>query len=271
MLNDYKVMITGATSGMGLSTAKEFISQGATVIGIGRNFERTKDLGERFIPFKCDIREEEQIIAAAEFAEEKFGRLDTLILNAATGESATPSDVTSEGYTNGFKMYVLAPALFTKYCEKLLRRSDNPSILHTASQGAYAIDDICVPYESLKAGQVDYVRHAAQWYINMHDKSIYNIPLGARDPIEDGANTYIRVNVVCPGLIRTNLLPGELWDALDSDQLNWQIPSRRVGDPEEVARLFAYLASDKARYISGSVILIDGGWGTYHTSMTQFM
>lgn len=271
MLNDYKVMITGATSGMGLSTAKEFISQGATVIGIGRNFERTKDLGERFIPFKCDIREEEQIIAAAEFAEEKFGRLDTLILNAATGESATPSDVTSEGYTNGFKMYVLAPALFTKYCEKLLRRSDNPSILHTASQGAYAIDDICVPYESLKAGQVDYVRHAAQWYINMHDKSIYNIPLGARDPIEDGANTYIRVNVVCPGLIRTNLLPGEMWDALDSDQLNWQIPSRRVGDPEEVARLFAYLASDKARYISGSVILIDGGWGTYHTSMTQFM
>ena len=271
MLNDYKVMITGATSGMGLSTAKEFISQGATVIGIGRNFERTKDLGERFIPFKCDIREEEQIIAAAEFAEEKFGRLDTLILNAATGESATPSDVTSEGYTNGFKMYVLAPALFTKYCEKLLRRSDNPSILHTASQGAYAIDDICVPYESLKAGQVDYVRHAAQWYINMHDKSIYNIPLGARDPIEDGANTYIRVNVVCPGLIRTNLLPGEMWDALDSEQLNWQIPSRRVGDPEEVARLFAYLASDKARYISGSVILIDGGWGTYHTSMTQFM
>lgn len=271
MLKDYKVMITGATSGMGLSTAKEFISQGATVIGIGRNFERTKDLGERFIPFKCDIREEEQIIAAAEFAEEKFGRLDTLILNAATGESATPSDVTSEGYTNGFKMYVLAPALFTKYCEKLLRRSDNPSILHTASQGAYAIDDICVPYESLKSGQVDYVRHAAQWYINMHDKSIYNIPLGARDPIEDGANTYIRVNVVCPGLIRTNLLPGEMWDALDSDQLNWQIPSRRVGDPEEVARLFAYLASDKARYISGSVILIDGGWGTYHTSMTQFM
>ena len=271
MLSGYKAMITGATSGMGLAAAKEFIAQGATVIGIGRNFERTKDLGGNFIPFKCDIREEDQIIAAAQFAEEKFGKLDTLILNAATGESATPSDVTSEGYLNGFKMYVLSPALFTKYCEKLLRRSDNPSILHTASQGAYAIDDICVPYESLKAGQVDYVRHAAQWYINLHDKSIYNIPLGPRDPVEEGANPYIRVNVVCPGLIRTNLLPGEMWDALDSDQLNWQIPSRRVGDAEEVGRLFAYLASDKARYISGSVILIDGGWGTFHTSMTQFM
>lgn len=271
MLKGYKAMITGATSGMGLATAKEFIAQGADVIGIGRNFERTKELGEHFIPFKCDIRDEDQIIAAAKFTEEKFGKLDTLILNAATGEAATPSNVTSEGYTNGFKMYVLAPALFTKYCEKLLRRSENPSILHTASQGAYAIDDICVPYESLKAGQVDYVRHAAQWYVNLHGQSIYNIPVAPRDPIEEGGNPYIRVNVVCPGLIRTNLLPGEMWDALNSDQLNWQIPSRRVGDAEEVGRLFAYLASDKAKYISGSVVLIDGGWGTSHTSMTQFM
>lgn len=111
----------------------------------------------------------------------------------------------------------------------------------------------------------------AQWYVNLHGQSIYNIPVAPRDPIEEGGNPYIRVNVVCPGLIRTNLLPGEMWDALNSDQLNWQIPSRRVGDAEEVGRLFAYLASDKAKYISGSVVLIDGGWGTSHTSMTQFM
>ena len=77
MLKGYKAMITGATSGMGLATAKEFIAQGADVIGIGRNFERTKELGEHFIPFKCDIRDEDQIIAAAKFAEEKFGKLDT--------------------------------------------------------------------------------------------------------------------------------------------------------------------------------------------------
>ena len=271
MLKDYIALITGATSGMGLATAKEFIRQGATVIGVGRNFEKTTGLGDRFIPLKCDVREENQIISAAQFVEEKFGKLDTLILNAATGVSATPSDVEAEAYTDAFKTMVLAPALFTKYFEKLLRRSNNPSILHTASQGAYAIDDICIPYESMKAGQVDYVRHAAQWYINMHDKSIYNIPIGPREAIEEGANPYIRVNVVCPGLIRTNLLPGEMWDALDSDQLNWQIPSRRVGRAEEVGKLFAFLASSKAKYISGSVILVDGGWGTAHTSMTQFM
>lgn len=271
MLKDYIALITGATSGMGLATAKEFIAQGATVVGVGRNFEQTKELGETFIPLKCDVREEEQIIAAAKFVEEKFGKLDTLILNAATGVSATPGDVTAEGYTEAFKLMVLAPALFTKYFEALLRRSENPSILHTASQGAYALDDICIPYESMKAGQVDYVRHAAQWYVNLHDLSIYNIPIGPRPAIEEGSNPYIRVNVVCPGLIRTNLLDTEMWDALDSEALNWQIPSRRVGRAEEVGKLFAYLASPKAKYISGSVILIDGGWGTAHTSMTQFM
>ena len=54
MLKGYKAMITGATSGMGLATAKEFIAQGADVIGIGRNFERTKELGEHFINYKIN-------------------------------------------------------------------------------------------------------------------------------------------------------------------------------------------------------------------------
>ena len=62
MFQDYKVVITGATSGIGLATARLFIKEGATVIGIGRNFSKTKDLGDRFIPRTCDVRDADEIV-----------------------------------------------------------------------------------------------------------------------------------------------------------------------------------------------------------------
>lgn len=74
MFKDYKIAITGATSGIGLSAARLFIAEGATVIGIGRNFENTKDLGERFISCSCDVRNPEQIEKACAFISETFGR-----------------------------------------------------------------------------------------------------------------------------------------------------------------------------------------------------
>lgn len=103
MLKDSIVMITGATSGIGLATTKEFLDQGATVIGIGRNFSRTKELGENFLPFKCDVTDEEQIKATVAFAKEKFGRLDSLICNAGSAIVGTVEEVDSGEFERAFQ------------------------------------------------------------------------------------------------------------------------------------------------------------------------
>ena len=84
MFKGYHVMVTGATSGIGLGIAKEFLAQGAKVMGLGRDFTKIKeDLGPNFIPVKCDVLDPEQIKAACDQIETVFdGKLDVLINNA---------------------------------------------------------------------------------------------------------------------------------------------------------------------------------------------
>lgn len=262
MFSGYKVMITGATSGIGLATAKEFLDQGATVIGIGRNFEKTKDLGERFLPFQCDVTDEDQIKAAVAFAEEKFGMLDTLICNAASAVSSTVEDLDSEAYDYAYKMYMRGPALFTKYCIPLLRKSKNPSIAHTVSVAAYVIGN-SIPYNTMKAALLNYSRQSAAALLNVNATDMLGLPKNA-PKLAEGENSFIRVNAVCPGLIRTSLMPEAAWDALGQTQSLERIPSRRIGADWEVAKLYAFLASPKAGFITGATITIDGGWWATH-------
>ena len=90
MFQDYKVVITGATSGIGLATARLFIREGATVIGIGRNFSKTKELGDQFIPYTCDVRNADEIVKTCKFIKDTFdNELD--IINTASAASRTVS------------------------------------------------------------------------------------------------------------------------------------------------------------------------------------
>ena len=220
-------MITGATSGIGLATTKEFLDQGATVIGIGRNFSRTKELGENFLPFKCDVTDEEQIKATVAFAKEKFGRLDSLICNAGSAIVGTVEEVDSGEFERAFQLYVLHAALFTKYCVPLLRKSENPSITHTASVASFMIGD-SVPYNVLKAALLNYTRQSAAALLNNNPADMFGRPKAVTE-IDEGDNTFIRVNAVCPGLIRTNLMPDQAWEMLGTE-------AAFEGDPESADR-----------------------------------
>lgn len=262
MLNGYKVLITGATSGIGLATVKEFLAQGATVVGVGRNFSKTEGLGENFIPYRCDVTDEEQVKAVAEFARKRFGKLDSLICNAGAGIVGNVETVEAADFERGFRLYLLSHAMFTKYCIPLLRKSDNPSITHTASVAAFMIGD-AIPYNVLKAALMNYTRQSAAGLLNNNPSDTFGRPK-AVTPLEYGDNPYIRVNAICPGLIRTNLMPDATWDALGTEAALNAIPSRRIGEDWEVAKLFAFLASAKAGFISGATITIDGGWWTTH-------
>ena len=239
MLTGYQALITGATSGIGLATAKEFIAQGATVIGVGRDFAKVGDLGEKFIPFKCDVTDEAQIDACVAFAEKTFGKLDSLVLNAGHGVAAPVTEITSEILDYQYTLLLRANVLFVKKMVPLLRKSDDPSITMTASVAGFMIDNT-FPYDIMKGAVIHFGRQCA------------------------ADLKGIRTNTVCPGLIHTPLMPEEAWAALGTEEALKQIPSRRIGTPDEPAKLFAYLASRKARFISGASITIDGGWLTTH-------
>ncbi|MGJ0706142.1 SDR family oxidoreductase [Enterococcus avium] len=104
MFQDYKVVITGATSGIGLATARLFIKEGATVIGIGRNFSKTKDLGDRFIPRTCDVRDADEIVKTCDFIKETFdNELDVFVNNAGFGENTTIRDVTVDQFDRALR------------------------------------------------------------------------------------------------------------------------------------------------------------------------
>lgn len=239
MFQGYKVLITGATSGIGLATVKEFLAQGATVIGTGRDLEKMGDLGESFLPFHCDVTDETQIDAVVAYAEEKFGTLDTLILNAGAGGPAPIDAIEGAQLDYLYNLLLKANVLFVKKCLPLLRKSKNPSVAFTASVAGFMIDGT-FPYNTLKASVINFCR---QCVAQQHG---------------------IRFNVICPGLIHTNIMPEEAWASLSTEEALQQIPSRRIGRPEEPAKLFAFLASEKATFIDGAVITIDGGWAQTH-------
>lgn len=235
VLNGYNAIVTGASSGIGLSTAKEFLAQGATVINFDRNIENLPDLGEKFISFRCDVENIEDIEAAVLFAEKTFnGKLDSLILNAGVALRGSVENATSEIMDRSNNILVRANMIFVQLCVPLLRKSENPSISITASMAVFIMGTEFTYYIG-KSAVANFCRQAA------------------------GALKGIRVNAICPGLIETPILPDEVWTATKAGY-GHIIPSRRVGKPEECAKLFTFLTSKRAGYITGSIISIDGGF-----------
>lgn len=240
---NYRVVITGATSGIGLATARLFIKEGATVIGIGRNFDNTRDLSDAFIPCPCDVRDPAAITAACRFISEKFaGKLDTFVNNAGFGENTTIQDVTTEQFDRAFALLLRAPMLFGKELYPLLLNGDNgnASIINTASAASRTINPGNPLYNLAKNAVVLYTKQQAAGFIG------------------------VRANSVSPGFIETPIFTrdgvGMPADAVAKmyDQMA-AITCGRTGKPEEVAELICFLASPDAKYINGADVLIDGG------------
>ena len=190
------------------------------------------------------MTDEKQIAEAFKLAESEFdGRLDTLVSNAGGGVSGHPETVTVEQFNHAAQLLLLSGMLMTKHAVPYLRKSEHPSICHTSSIGSYmsaATQPDTFLYSVFKMALSNYACQCA----------------GILEPI--------RVNAICPGLIRTNIMSDEAWNAMASPEAMKDLPSGRVADAGEVAKLVAFLSSEKAGYINGDVIKIDGGWYTSH-------
>jgi len=235
-LNSKVAVITGAGAGMGRAAAILFANRGAKVIAAdisGAQTELAESYPGTVVPFACDVRNESEVVAMIAKATDSFGRLDAVLNVAGFGLPGRLEDADMKDYDAMLDVDLRGVIHGTKHAIRAMRGTGGV-ILNWASVAAFGATPDWGMYSAGKAGVVAITKAAAV----------------------ENATAGIRANVIAPGTIVTQAFE-QMPDAL-AEQLMASIPAQRFGRPEEVAELAAFLVSDRARFLSGAVIPIDG-------------
>jgi NAD(P)-dependent dehydrogenase (short-subunit alcohol dehydrogenase family) len=234
-------VITGAGSGMGRASARAFVREGAGVLGVdisGREKETAEELGDAFVPFSADVSEENDVVAMFAAARDAFGRVDAALNVAGIGGMQPLAEITLDHYERLMATNLRGVMLGTKHAIKSMLPTGGGVILNWASAGGINASRMGVStYSATKAGVIAFTKAAAVEYG----------PQG------------IRANVICPGGVILTEMSGGRDAAKRHPQLVEAVPLKRPCEPEEVAELACFIASDRAPFISGAVLPIDGG------------
>lgn len=242
-LKNKVAVITGGSSGIGLATAKEFIANGAKVVIFGRGKqaldEAVSELGSNSFAVQGDVCKQTDLDKLFAETKSKFGSIDILFVNAAQSKLAPIAD-TSEAFFDEMINVNFKGAYFTLQ-KAIAHLNKNASIIITTSY----LNEVGLGGSSLVSASKAALRSLVR--------------VASAELVEKG----IRVNAVSPGAIATPLwgkigLPEEVLKAAGEAITN-QIPVKRFGQPEEIAKTVLFLASDDSSYIIGNEIAVDGG------------
>ncbi|MCW8407460.1 glucose 1-dehydrogenase [Legionella sp. PATHC035] len=239
------VLITGALAGIGRATAFAFAQEGANIVISGRKNEIGESLAKELcasgvdvVFVRADVRYEEEVKSLIDTTMKRFGRLDVAVNNAGTeGQPVSIVDETLENYQATFDTNVLGVFLCLKYELKVMMEQGSGCIINLSSIAGHT----GVPGASIYCA----TKHAVEGFTKV--------------AALEAAGAHVRVNAVAPGPISTDMF--ERFTGTEENRAAFleRVPLKRAGLPDEVAQTIVFLASDKASFITGKVIGIDGG------------
>ncbi len=236
-------LVTGAASGIGRAIALRFAKEDAKVSVVDINLEGAKnvakeieDLGGKAIAVQCDVGDEEQVSKTVETTKKNFGNVSILVNNAGMVNSNLVPDLTTEQWHKLFQVNIDGMFYFSRALVKSMQEGDR--IINISSINAFCGNVTAAHYAATKAAILGFTKTLAL----------------------EVAFRGITVNAIAPGIIQTGMTKGitDLPPEFVKEYVK-EIPVPRIGTPEDVATVAAFLASPEASYVTGQTIVVDGG------------
>jgi NAD(P)-dependent dehydrogenase (short-subunit alcohol dehydrogenase family) len=252
-LRERVAIVTGAARGIGLAAAEALAMEGAHVLASDIDddilAEAVKDLATRklsIVAMRSDVSDPRSVAEMAEVANRRWGRIDILVNNAAISDDTPIDDLSDERWRHVLAVNLDSVLHCTRAALPSLRKSPSASIVNIASVQGIRGQPHAMAYATAKGGVINLTRCMAV----------------------DFGPEGIRANAVAPGYIDTRMAL-QKQDGTHEHQTEWyqdiyvkhgRMPLRRAGRPEDVAGPIVFLASDESRYMTGQVLVVDGGF-----------
>jgi NAD(P)-dependent dehydrogenase (short-subunit alcohol dehydrogenase family) len=236
------VVITGGAKGIGAATAQLFFDAGANVAVLDVAADASNTNNERWMFLQCDVSNETAVQSAFESINQNFGSVDFLVNNAGIQRYGTVTETPTDEWDLVMNINLKSFYLCAKYAIPLMQKKQSGVVINVASVQAFLSQQKVAAYTTTKSAILGLTRSIAVDYA-----------------------PHIRCVAVCPGTIDTPMLRDSIALSPDPDEVMQECIdmhlTKRIGTPEEVAALILYLCDDKASFITGQAIRIDGGLG----------